>query len=575
MSTIFILHNTKKAFIFIYEFSITTILDCTFTMKIIITLLVLGLCPLYSYSQNNIEIISFPKDMQLLPRNKNTNKANYNISGKILPNSGFSELLLKIYKSESIYKETTYPLSNNTSTASFLIPFEINAELSNYTLELYGKKNNDLTLLKKATKVVAGDVFIINGQSNNIGSITPSDEDEFLRSYTEQFSWNKITYTQPSLWAPRLAKNIIEKHRIPIALFNESYGGVRIDYFLKNDIDPYSGNYGTLLKRLEKAEVKNNIRTIIWWQGESDGWETSLESYKSQFKKLHAAWQKDYNRPNIYLFQIRFQSCTHPKPYVLEAQRQLSNDIEGLGIISTNAAKSDGCHFYYTGGYDSLGNRMYRLIASDIYNAPKANTASPDIDKAWFSKPNEITIQMKNVTGNLVVLGSPWNDFRLETSSNFSTDSLLDATIKGKVLGNQIILEFEGDSSYIKGVSYLGHIHNANDWIVNLQGTSILSFFNIPILKQAPSTPNTEGVASFEISPTIGYDFVNLKWAITKAGNKKIYFYNLQGQTQLFKTINKEEKSIKIDISALPEGIYIVLLEEEGKRSSYQKFIKL
>lgn len=544
-------------------------------MKKLIILILGGLSYFCLKSQNNVEITSFPKDMQLLTRNVSTNKGNYNITGKVASGSGFTALLVKIYKSDILIKEINTPLSNTSST-TFSIPFEINAELSNHKIELYGIRPDGTILIRKADKVVAGDVIVVNGQSNNIGPVTPIDDDPFLRSYTDQFGWNIITYTQPSRWAPRIAKSIITNQKIPVAIFNESYGGVRLNYFLKNEFSPYSGNYGALMTRLEKAEVKNNIRAIIWWQGESDGWETSTEEYKTIFKKIHAAWLKDYNNPHIYLFQIRFKTCTHTKPYVLEAQRQLSNEVESLGIISTNAAKTDSCHFYYTGGYDSLGNRMYRLLASDIYNMPKTNVSSPDIEKAWFSAANEVTIQMKNLSGNLVLTGNPWEDFRLETQNDFNTDNLTPRNIEGSVLGNQIILKFNGDTSNIKGISYLGHISNSNDWITNLKGTAILSFFNFPISEQPPVlNPNTEGVSSFEISPTIVSNKLTLKWSLSKAGNKKISVYNLLGRNILVKEIPKDEKSIQLDVSQLIEGYYLIKLDEEGKRSSVKKFIKI
>ncbi len=514
--------------------------------------------------------------MQLLPRNVSTNKGNYTIAGKVPKGTGFTSLLLKIFKSEILIKETAYPFSISQDFVPFSIPFDINAELSNHRIELWGVKGNEQILIKKAEKVVAGDVIVINGQSNNIGPVTPLDDDPFLRSHTDQFGWNIITYTQPSRWAPRIAKNIITNHKIPVAIFNESYGGVRLNYFLKNEANPYIGNYGELMTRLEKAEVKSNIRAIIWWQGESDGWETSIEEYKNQFKKLYVSWLKDYNKPSVYLFQIRFKSCTHVKPYVLEAQRQLSNEIEGLSIMSTNAAKSDSCHFYYSGGYDSLGNRMYRLMASEMYNSSSVNVKAPDVEKVWFSSSNEITIQMKNTVGNLKLTGQPWADFKLETQDNFISDDVNSRNIEGTVLGNQIILKFAGDSSGIKGVTYLGHIHNGNDWILNLQGVSILSFYNFPITAAPPvPTANTEGVASFEISPTVSSNSILLKWVLLDAAKKKVSIYNISGLLVFSKVVEKEEKSLKIDVSELTSGYYVVVLNEEGKRDSVKKFIRM
>ena len=543
--------------------------------------LALALCMVYifGYSQNNIEFTHFPKDMQLIPRNPATNKGYYTIDGKVPKSLGFSTLVVKIFKADVLLKETSYPLSIIQDFTSFSIPIEINAELSNHLIAIYGLRNGEFVLLRKAEKVVAGDVIVINGQSNNIGSVQDADYDPFMRSFTYHFGWNDILYTQPSKWAPRIAKNIILNQKIPVAIFNESYGGVVLNYFLKNETTSDPTNYGDLMKRLEAAEVKSNIRAIIWWQGESDGWETPMESYKNEYKKLHADWIKDYNNPRCYLFQIRFRSCSHINPEIMEAQRQLANEIEGLKIMSTNAAWSDSCHFHYLGGYDSLGNRMYRLLASDIYKTSPINARTPDVDKIWFSDANEITILMKNIVGDLKIIGKPWADFRLESNSTREADSL-SKNIEGRVVDNKIILRFSGDTTSVKGVSYLSHIDSSNNWIVNPLGTGILSFYNVPISPKPPVssiyTPKgiNEGVSTFEIVPTITHNSIQLTWETTDFNKKTVSIYNLLGVPLWSTDINTADNKLNIDISQLNAGQYLVVFKEVGKRAGVRKMVK-
>lgn len=542
--------------------------------KLIITLNLCFAC-LWGYSQNKIEFTRFPKDMQLLPRDPITNKAYYTLKGKVPKSLGFSTLLVKIFKADALVKELSYPLSTNQDSMTFSIPIEINAELSNHLIAMFGLKNNEPVFIRKAEKVVAGDVLVVNGQSNNIGSVQDTDYDPFMRSYTDLFGWNDILYTQPSKWAPRIAKNIIVNQKIPVAIFNESYGGVVLNYFLKNENNQDPSNYGDLMNRLEAAEVKTNIRAILWWQGESDGWETPAEDYKQQFKKLVADWKKDYNDPYCYLFQIRFRSCTHINPEIMEVQRQLANEIEGLKIMSTNAAVSDSCHFQYSNGYDSLGNRMYRLLASDLYGISPVNTRPPDVDKVWFSADKEMTIQLKNFVGDLKTIGKPWADFRLEGKNAALLDSLT-KIVGGKVSGDKIILEFTGDTNAIKGVSYLSHIDSSNNWIVNPLGVGILSFYNVPISpKPFVSSLHTEGVSSFEIAPTITQNFIQLKWESTDFNKKTVTIYNLLGVPVWSTDINTTDKSLNIDVSQLNAGQYLVVFKEARKRARVMKIVKL
>ena len=555
-----------------YRFNLQQALILTMR-KLIITLNLCFAC-LWGYSQNKIEFTRFLKDMQLLPRDPITNKAYYTLKGKVPKSMGFSTLLVKIFKADVLVKEISYPLSTNQDSMTFSIPIEINAELSNHLIAMFGLKNNEPVFIRKAEKVVAGDVLVVNGQSNNIGSVQETDYDPFMRSYTDLFGWNDILYTQPSQWAPRIAKNIIVNQKIPVAIFNESYGGVVLNYFLKNENNQDASNYGDLMKRLEAAEVKTNIRAILWWQGESDGWETPSEDYKQQFKKLAADWKKDYNDPNCYLFQIRFRSCTHINPEIMEVQRQLSNEIEGLKIMSTNAALSDSCHFHYSNGYDSLGNRMYRLLSSDLYGTSPVNTRPPDVDKVWFSAAKELTIQLKNVVGDLKTIGKPWADFRLEGKNATLLDSLT-KIIGGKVLGDKIILEFTGDTNTIKAVSYLSHIDSSNNWIVNPLGVGILSFYDVPIgPKPFVSSLHTEGVSTFEISPSITNNSIKLTWEATDFNKKTVTIYNLLGLPVWTANISHQDNSLFIDVSHFNAGQYLVVFQAVGKRASVRKMVK-
>jgi Carbohydrate esterase, sialic acid-specific acetylesterase/Secretion system C-terminal sorting domain len=519
-------------------------------------------------AQSDFQINHFPQDMQLFPRNVTTNKGGYTIDGTIPKGSIITLLKVKIFKGDALVDEKSQLINAINAAVPFTLTFDIKAELVEYRIELRKTVTGKDSLVKKAERLVAGDVFLVNGQSNNIGSIEDNDYSPFIRSHTAQFGWNDIKYTQPSKWAPRMAKMIIDQQKIPVALFNESYGGVRQSYFLKNNATTLSeNNYTAALKRLEVAEVKNNVRAILWWQGESDGWETPAETFKQQFKQLHADWMKDYNNPQCYVFQIRFRSCAHINPLIMEVQRQLAAELPNLENISTTAALSDGCHFAYKNGYDSLGNRLYRLVSARNYGTSADYTRSPDVERAWFANKTEINILIKN-TNALKLMGNPWADFEINGGNAKITE--------GSLEGNLIKLRFTGDTTGIKGISYLAHIGSEDNWITNPTGMGILTFSNFPITTKPPSTAVDTVVSNlFEVYPTLADDYLNIKLLDSAATTKKIALYSTTGVLQLEQNLPIDNVNTTLDVSKIPAGLYIVVLSQGNQKQSVKKIVKM
>jgi Carbohydrate esterase, sialic acid-specific acetylesterase/Secretion system C-terminal sorting domain len=517
-------------------------------------------------AQNDLQINRFPQDMQLFPRNITTNKGSYAIEGVVPKGSNISLVKVKIFRGENLIDEKSQLINATNAIVPFVLIFDIKAELIEYKIELRKTVAGKDTLVKKAEHLVAGDVFLVNGQSNNIGAIEDSDYSTFMRSHTDKFGWNDIKYTQPSKWAPRMAKMIIDQQKIPVAIFNESYGGVIQSYFLKNNAALSENNYITTLKRLEAAEVKNNIRAILWWQGESDGWETPAETFRQQFKQLHADWMKDYNRPECYIFQIRFKSCSHNNPLIMEVQRQLAAELTNLEVISTTAALSDGCHFSYKNGYDSLGNRLFRLVSARNYGTSATYSRSPDVERAWVANVNEIRVQIKN-TNALSLIGSPWADFQINGGNAKITEGTLE--------GNLIKLRFTGDTTGMKGITYLSHIGPENNWITNPLGMGLLTFTNFPLTSKPYATAvDTLANNFFEVYPTLADDYLNIKIIDTSSTAKKITLFDTTGQLRLEQNLPLDNANTTLDVSQIPSGLYIVVLSQGNQKKSIKKIIK-
>ncbi|MBL7815084.1 MAG: T9SS type A sorting domain-containing protein [Saprospiraceae bacterium] len=521
-------------------------------------------------AQSSFEITKFPKNLQLIPRNPLTNIGTYTIEGSGMRSANFSQLQARIWKDDALERTYLFNLPTNQDRYTFSIPINIKAELKNYKIELIGIRGNQEITLAKADKVVAGDVFIINGQSNCIGRTEPEDYSPFMRSYTDQFGWNDIDYTSPSKWGPRMAKKIIDIEHIPVAIFCEAFGGMRQTWYMRRPDSPYTaGNYGILYSRLKKAEVEKNIRALLWWQGESDGWETSLEDFKSQFKTLYNQWKEDYNTP-VFYFQVRFRACTHRSPDIFEAQRQLVNEIPNIEVLSNNPALSpDGCHFMYKNGYDNMGEQAYNLLAARLYNRTFVNVRAPNILEAFFSGQNEITLKMKNVTGNLKVMGSPWVDFKLEGCNA--------RIVGGSASDYRIKLFYVGDTSGLTGISYLSRIDSSSqNWIVNPMGVGILLFYNIPINKRQLTSlsEHTEG-GIFSVFPTYVTDRLTIEYSKTISTPTRIDIFDLRGKLVLSHMHNQATNRVDINVQYLTKGIYFIRLNIDNQKVETMELKKI
>jgi len=304
----------------------------------------------------------------------------------------------------------------------------------------------------------------------------PADFDDFARTY--QGAWQLMQFSFPGQWGAHLAKNIIQQKKIPVAIFNQAEGGRSINYFLKNNSD----NYATLKNRLEDGGFNNKVASIIWFQGEGDGWGTTIAEYKSAFNQLHRAWKQDYNPKKTYIYQIRFGSCSHVMPYPMEAQRQLAEESQDIGIMSTNNVDHDGCHFPYRRGYQLLAQRLFELIDRDLYGANKRNVEAPNISKATLTSSRELRLEFDNTT-SLSVSGNPWSEFTLEGSSARVTS--------GRVVDNEVRLTLSSNVSSLDGVTYLAHIGSARNWVYNSNNVGILSFSDFPVRRRTTPAPVT------------------------------------------------------------------------------------
>lgn len=449
------------------------------------------------FTSDCAQIDLFPMDRQLYARDTLTNKAAIPISGQV-NNLGDSVSLVITKDNQPYLQMGVKPTANGL----FVFLPQIEAELANYTIELYViTESFGQQLCVYAQDVLAGDAFVITGQSNAEASMVAGsgtvDNSAFIRVFAlgtdsesillSSLRWfygnadgNNNVPGNVGQWGMHMAKNIVDHKQIPVAIFNGAKGGKEIGYFEKNDLNPQdlSTNYGRLLYRLEMAKLKNKIRALFWVQGESDILQnTSIADYKQRFHALHDDWLGDLSTlEKTYITQIRDGCGALPTRTVIiqEALRQLAIEIPDASIMSMKGMQhhTDNCHYPYENGYKELGRRYYNLVSRDLYSENVPFATAPQILSARFLSPTEIKITA--VEGdNLFWQNQAHDFFTLERSSA--------TVLSGTTIANEIILQLDGCGLNATGITLLDEVMTTGPNVVNQDGVGMLSFYNVPM----------------------------------------------------------------------------------------------
>jgi hypothetical protein len=450
-------------------------------MKTKITLFIILGINLTIFSQ--VVIKEFPENLQLYKRNNITNEANVTISGEINKSTGYTELTLEIYKNNFLHSTLNHMLKFNSDVAPFLFTPVIIAELSEYEFVL---KTNNNVIIKQAERIVAGDLYLVQGQSNALnhqyGNNPFIHENIFVRSFkNNQWTYNPNTkiFGGIGYW---FANYIVNEQNIPIAILNESKGSQPISYFLREDTNSYNQStiYGQLLSRFTDAGFdKSDVSAIIWYQGEANG-SDSLGYYTSMFDELYSDWKEDFNPKEVFVFQVHKGCGVINNSKLPEAQRQLQNNYSNLSVISTNGVLQgiDNCHYFNTNGYQILAKRLYDLVAYKFYNAAyNSNIYSPNISNISFLDSTRTKIRFDLLPADTVY------EFENGVHSDFIIENSKVTVVDGGVINNQVTLNLSEpviDVDEVK-ISYLGKNQAITPYIKNKNSIGMLNFNSLPV----------------------------------------------------------------------------------------------
>lgn len=412
------------------------------------------LCGFYSIGMvSQVHITSFPKDLQFFARDTD-NFGRFEIRGI----SG-SSVTLKTVISKSSNAEITDTIFTAVNVGgTFTIHVKIPSQLEEFNLELYAIQSplSD-TLLKRARYLVAGDFFIVAGQSNaeSNGDLRLSSYDSMYkhscnRAIGANFSWatgrtnqniDRISLTEDCLfgrpsvlfwadgnigftgvWPLKLQYQMAVESGIPVCFVNGSIGGSRISEnqashtpslpeSLRHSNDTLSNKlalpYDRMFHKLYVNQAIKGVKGIFWYQGESDGnftKDTAL-NYDAQFEKLLRSWKSDYpNLKKIIVLQINVGCAGNYLNMIRETQRKLQDKYAEVVVMTTVGSDQDDratdlCH-YTLKGYEKIVENVLPLVKKHIYG----QTISDDlimpanIRKAYYTSRNQMCLEFnKNI----------------------------------------------------------------------------------------------------------------------------------------------------------------------------------
>jgi Carbohydrate esterase, sialic acid-specific acetylesterase len=458
---------------------------------LLLTLLLGSLCSLGATASAQVSMTEGPIQGQLYPRDLVSNQALVMVSGTVTQ-TGFSQVQLTVNRDGLLWWSQTIPLNYSGGSAPFSFQAPLDAGLFDYSMELLLESGGVMQVIDLVGNIACGDAYLINGQSNALAADYYAEnlgnrfQSRWIRSFgTASTKPTDVVADQQwhladallgndagtiGAWGLRAAWLLVERYQIPIAILNGSVGGSPLYQHHRNPNDPEDLDtiYGRLLYRTRKAGLDQNIRAMMWHQGESSG-NVLPNLYTTSFGELIDEWHLDFPAmEHTFVFQIR-GGCGVNGMGIREAQRRWQDHFPNLTTIPTAGIDGhDKCHFYYR-GYQRMGDFMAAALTIMYNEQVPTNAAPPNIRGARFTSAakDEIDLIFRDPQQVLVLSPSIISRLRLRNGGNETI--VLASTTPGHIL-----LQLSGPSN-ADAIAYIGNA-GSGPWIKNTLGVGAYTF---------------------------------------------------------------------------------------------------
>ena len=546
-----------------------------FKISALLNLILICSLPHVAYPQAfKIDWVKYPMNFQLYPRDTETQKAEVEFKGKLQSLNQIDSLILEIHDSRGQRQQEKL---NPQQDGSFEHQVTIKAGLHSYRFLVTAFTNGEAYLLHEAKDVVAGDAYLIYGQSNAQAGQSKHDLSPFIRTFNRRlqdgdtiFTWSARTSNQdnhlfidalPGDIGQRFAKRIIETHGIPVAIINGAVGGQVITDLLPINSLQLTKNtmYDDWKERVNKSGLNQHIRSIIWHQGESDGlvfYCRTTEYYTDRFLKMKHFWERDFSGfDKIYMFQS--QACTgfgimpNCMIQIQEAQRQLALQDAKIEILATGHYQqlTDGCH-YSVEEYQKMGDDLYAQMNATLYQSTTVEPAHININTITFANSDSTSVAISFTQPTMIISEEHLGDLKLEGDSDTQI-------LNAELLNQQLILHLsKAPAQSFTGISYYTHSLGGSPFLAN-ESTSLLHFYNQLVLSFDEDQDNTHRIQSYLLAgPNPVSNELEITWPLASLLTYQLLNHN----GQLLREGKIFTGRSKIDFSNLEEGIYMIRL---------------
>lgn len=475
------------------------------------------LYPFRSFSQ--IDFQKFPTNNQILQRDEK-DEALITITGTV--NTALrGKVIVRIWQEETLFSESEINLAGQ---AQISFSPKIKAGEFNYFVKVFFNDNE----VKKADRVVAGDIYLVYGQSNALGYSGINDykplRNVFLRYYVMYNFENRhgewLVPFETSQWPGtglfplELERILYEKNKYPIGVIVGAAGGADIAALShRNEANPTDTrtDYGKLLTQINASSQKEQLRYLIFRHGESDAtFYGNSETYPHQFTKLLNYIKTDIpNLRKIYNFQANILTTHNTKAgFLREFQRNSGNVSYIITNISTVGTKGyDGLHYNVT-GYQQTAFELSRILGKEIYGIQESpEIYSPDLKKAYWEN-NQLVLEFDEKMKMVYPKDTTINNQVWRMKDFIYIDGKSGLVNDGSAVGNKVYLTTTSKGST---VSYLPASYEGSPPIIYYNGTHItnalgmraFSFDNVSIRNNPVEVSPHLGPLTLYVDPAI------------------------------------------------------------------------
>ena len=535
----------------------------------------------FAFGQRIYSVVfdNLPQDYQLYPRTEK-NEAIVPISG-IIELANWKYLSVVVLRDKRPYQYQRSDIKYNTKgdVGTFDLKPLIKSELAEYDFQIYASQaGKDSVLMAERKNIVAGDAYLIYGQSNaRAWEIDYKYRNEYARTYgfgsqSTGYAWglSNSGFTggydgEQNIvgeWGIEFQRAIAENYGIPTCVINASTSGSNIKTLSdRNPNNPadYNTLYGRLLDFAQKTKLINHIKGFFYWQAETDAAQNP-GLWKPGFDQLYKFWQIDFPAvKKFYLFQIPLFGAGDYNDEV----GVLRDYLRKLGYIypkvsayaPIGAGGWNGWHFELD-GYIQIGKELGKIAGYDFYG-DKKKLIVPNIRKAYYSNKerNEITLAFED--GQQMIY--PNDTIVPKIGGGFMNSSLKDffyingewqKVASGRAEANRIILKLKKNASANDSlIKYLPSIYPYSG------GSYILQ--EAPWIYIGPFLKNTDGMRAFVFH------------------NYKVSSFQ-EFQPIVLKNSGNQNKNLSLNWNSIPEAKNYILERISAKDSAdIQLVVKL